>query len=45
MSAQKWYQQFGLTFSGFLINGVAQMTEAAKLSYASFSPHGIVGVM
>ena len=40
---QDWYRKFGLSFSGFLINGYNQMKTEAQLSYMSYSPHGIVG--
>jgi len=38
-----WYQKWGLTVSGFIIDGNAKgMDEAGFNAYASFSPNGIV---
>jgi hypothetical protein len=40
---EKWYKQFDLNFTGFIINGAAgTMTPAAEEIYSSFSPGGIV---
>lgn len=37
----KYYRQFGLSFTGFLINGVAPETRAVEKLYGSFSFNGI----
>lgn len=36
-----WYRQFGLTFTGFLINGVPPETREAEHPYAGFSYNGV----
>jgi len=40
---KKWYEKWGITVTGFIIDGNAKgMTEAGFKAYASFSPNGIV---